>query len=687
MRRWCLRIRKDATRAKRALTASLGGESLESRSLPAGLLHQADLHYLGAFNVPHGNNGASTFEYGGTALAYNPSRNSLFMVGHDWGQAVGELSISPLKTGSVNQLATAAVLQPLTPILPRIPANNLDGIDKIGGLMVVGNQLVGTEFDYYDANGIAVDSHFKLSSLNLHSAAVSGLYQVGTLGGGFVGGYMTPVPQQWQNELGAPYLTGQAALSIIGRTSSGPAAFGFDPDRLGATVTPATPLVEYPLAHPLANPTTQNPLFNTTTEIRGVVFPPGTDSVLFIGSHGTGPYWYGEPYEAGSDPYRPDKGPHAPDYVYQVWAYDVHDLIAVKNGAKEPWQVRPYDTWQLDLPYFDGGKHIGGVAYDPASGRLYVSQQYGNQAYPVIHAYQLVVDVPNRNDAPLLNTAIHPALTTIREDSPNPASTQVDSLLQGAVLDPDSDARRGIAVIAASDYRGHWQFSLDGGGSWRAMGDPIESAARLLPGWARIRFLPGENFNGTVQLYYRAWDQTQGSSGGLYHVQGHTGGATAFSSDTQSAALRVAAVADPPRLILSGSVGYTRNQPAVVLAPAAEISDPDSSSWAGGRLQVQIGNGRSDQDRLALGVGFTVDRSGRLRHGDVIIGQRISSGWYGSDLILTFNEQATTAILERLVRGLTFKTAGVTGPRKLLFSVADGDGNSSARATKIVNVI
>jgi hypothetical protein len=39
-----------------------------------------------------------------------------------------------------------------------------------------------------------VDSHFKLSTLNLHSAAVSGLYQVGALGGGFVGGYMTPVP-------------------------------------------------------------------------------------------------------------------------------------------------------------------------------------------------------------------------------------------------------------------------------------------------------------------------------------------------------------------------------------------------------------------------------------------------------------------------------------------------------------
>jgi hypothetical protein len=47
----------------------------------------------------------------------------------------------------------------------------------------------------------------------------------------------------------------------------------------------------------------------------------------------------------------------------------------------------------------------------------------------------------------------------------------------------------------------------------------------------------------------------------------------------------------------------------------------------------------------------------------------------------------TTAILEQLVRGLTFKIAGGTGSRKLPFSVADGDGNSSAQTAKIVNVI
>ena len=267
----------------------------------AGLLHQSDLTYLGAFKLPSGTFGDSTFAYGGTALTYNAANNSLFMVGHDWDQAVAEVSIPALSTGSIAGLNTANVLQPFVKIEPRIPNFTLEGNVKIGGLLVDNNQLIGSLYEYYDAFGDAVDSHFTLSSLNLSTANVSGLYQVGNLGGGYVGGYMATVPPEWQAAVGSPYLTGQAAINVIGRTSAGPAVFGFDPTQLGPMPGPATPLVYYPLSERLAPETTQNPLFNTTTQIRGVVFPQGTDSVLFIGSHGTGPYWYGLPTDNGMD--------------------------------------------------------------------------------------------------------------------------------------------------------------------------------------------------------------------------------------------------------------------------------------------------------------------------------------------------------------------------------------------------
>jgi len=87
------------------------------------------------------------------------------------------------------------------------------------------------------------------------------------------------------------------------------------------------------------------------------------------------------------------KGDHAYPYAYYVWAYDAHDLVAVKMGTKQPWDVVPYAVWTLELPYAPGkGHHIGGVAYDPASGRIFVSQQFADGDLPIVHVF--TTDVP-----------------------------------------------------------------------------------------------------------------------------------------------------------------------------------------------------------------------------------------------------------------------------------------------------
>src|SRR5439155_11569613 len=107
----------------------------------------------------------------------------------------------------------------------------------------------------------------------------------------YTSGYMAAIPAEWQAALGASYVTGQAALNIIGRSSSGPAAFGFDPANLGA---PITPYINYPLATPLGVIDVYNPLFTGNTEIRGAFFAPKTRSVLFFGDNGTNTVGYGE---------------------------------------------------------------------------------------------------------------------------------------------------------------------------------------------------------------------------------------------------------------------------------------------------------------------------------------------------------------------------------------------------------
>lgn len=155
----------------------------------------------------------------------------------------------------------------------------------------------------------------------------------------------------------------------------------------------------------------QNPNVNQATEITGVVFPEGAQSILFWRRHGLGAPCYGTGtanaalhgmptgegdeycYDATDD----SNGTHAYPYEHQVWAYNASDFERVKNGQLQPWEVAPYAVWNFDLPFQTGGRHLGGVAYDSATQTLYVSQTgsflAGLSPVPVIHAFH--VDVGN----------------------------------------------------------------------------------------------------------------------------------------------------------------------------------------------------------------------------------------------------------------------------------------------------
>jgi PKD repeat protein len=368
------------------------------------LLYSSNLQYVGAFRLPAVADplqpGNYTYSYGGTALAYDPTRNGLFLVGMPYDQAVSEIAIPQniVNSADLTTLATAQILQGPVQVLNKLPSNPLaggTGGELIGGLMVDNGKLIGTAYIGYDASGSAVVSHFALNALNLSTAQVGGLYQVGNLGGGLVGGYMTAIPSEWQSLLGAPDLTGQADINIIGRSSSGPSAFGFDPSKLSSSsVTPSTPYVYYPNSTPLgpySGPA--DPLQNDTTQVKGVVFVPGSSTVLFFGSTGTNYAGYGEPSTYG-DTQNTAKGPHSLNgqYALQVWAYNANDFAAVKQGTLQPSQVMPYDVWNFTLPTPD--TQIGGVAFDAATGRVYVSVIDADnvQAYtdlPLIEVFQV----------------------------------------------------------------------------------------------------------------------------------------------------------------------------------------------------------------------------------------------------------------------------------------------------------
>ena len=287
---------------------------------------------------------------------------------------------------------------------------------------------------------------------------------------GFVAGYMGNIPSSWQSEFGGPALTGQSNIPIISRTSLGPAAFVFDPAQVGVlNPAPATKLVYYPSGHTtLGGYETANPNASQSTEITGVVFPVGSRSVLFFGRHGLGAC-YGTGAEC-NDPADSSKGTHGYPYVHQIWAYDANDLLAVKKGTKQPWDVFPYGVWTYDLPIQKADRRIIGAAYDPTSQRIYLSQEGADGDLPLVQVFELqlgpVVDsaAPSISiTAPLSNTNASGIVAVSATASDDIGVSKVEFYVNGSLKASDistpylftwdtSSLASGTYILAAKAY-------------------------------------------------------------------------------------------------------------------------------------------------------------------------------------------------------------------------------------------
>ncbi|MDQ5846908.1 MAG: Ig-like domain-containing protein [Acidobacteriota bacterium] len=172
------------------------------------------------------------------------------------------------------------------------------------------------------------------------------------------------------------------------------------------------------------------------------------------------------------------------------------------------------------------------------------------------------------NAAPVLDNTGNMSLTSINEDVPNasnPGTLVADIILSAGgdrITDADAGAVEGIAVIAVDNTNGTWEFSINNGTNWFAFGSPNATTARLLASDAttRIRFVPNANFNGTVAtgITFRAWDQTSGTNGNTADPSTN-GGATAFSTATETASITVNSSNDAPTLDAIGDLAINED--------------------------------------------------------------------------------------------------------------------------------
>jgi hypothetical protein len=210
----------------------------------------------------------------------------------------------------------------------------------------------------------------------------------------------------------------------------------------------------------------------------------------------------------------------------------------------------------LTLSFAEGGYGTADITILAESNGQTVSESFN------------VVVKRTSNYAPILDTTQSPALVAIYEnDADNFGNRVADIVVNGSIADIDVEGEsvKAIAVIAADNANGIWQYSTDNGDNWYDISPVIgkftdmETAALLLDGTLtgndthRIRFVPNPGFIGIASIRFRAWDKNQGEAGGLADAS-INGGQTSFSADWDEAMITVKAISPCNQSVEKGDI-------------------------------------------------------------------------------------------------------------------------------------
>ena len=164
-------------------------------------------------------------------------------------------------------------------------------------------------------------------------------------------------------------------------------------------------------------------------------------------------------------------------------------------------------------------------------------------------------------------------------------------------------------------------------------------------------------------------------------------------SAAATVSITVAAVNDPPvpAGIEAGALAYTENDPATLITASTTVADVDSPNFDSGTLTVDYSVGGTADDRLEIrdegtGAGQIGVSGGNVTFGGTTIGT-FTGGTGATPLVVTFNASATVTAVQSLVRNITYRNVSEnpsTAARTARFVVTDGDGGTSAPATRAI---
>ena len=384
---------------------ALAAAQLDPYSLPLASIE--DFEFIGGFRLP-------AKEYANTSLNYakgviEQSGNSLFIVGHQHHDMIAEFDIPELVNSEVISeliMADDPIQLPVS-VLSASSSGNSQSIDDITGLEVINNRLIINAMEYYDAP--ADNSHTTLiadNAFELATSEIGGYYEL--RGAAHAGGWLSPIPPEWQAILGGDYMTGHSSGDpIISRLSVGPSAFVVKSSEFSQVNARdrdirTTKLMDFSLRRPLHedlfNESRNNDLWtHTSNAVYGFIVPGTRTYATFGYTSGT---TSGVGYKVTQD-----DGSLCPGYCSNLkadqsnyyWLWDVKDLASVKNRRKISSSIKPYAYGKFDVPYQTNGtvNRIGGASFDEVTGTLLFSvlmadnEQGENTNPPIIAGYQL----------------------------------------------------------------------------------------------------------------------------------------------------------------------------------------------------------------------------------------------------------------------------------------------------------
>ena len=160
------------------------------------------------------------------------------------------------------------------------------------------------------------------------------------------------------------------------------------------------------------------------------------------------------------------------------------------------------------------------------------------------------------------------------------------------------------------------------------------------------------------------------------------------TSDTGNVSITVNPVNDAP--VLSGGINGTVFENGSGLVPfftTGTVSDVDSADLAGGTMTFSVASGGDGSELLTLGAFAGVTTSGS----DVLVSGiqvgTFTGGTSGTDLVITFDADATPARVEAVFKALAISVNSedpTPGVRNLEVVLTDGDGGTSNIATSDV---